>query len=73
MEEAVNENGYEISDERRRDLKPGIIEFIDTGSTGRGTNMPGDGDFDYIVRLDKTLSDDPTKLKESLREVLRKS
>ena len=73
LEEAVNKNGYKLSDERRRDLKPGIVEFIDTGSTGRGTNMPGDGDFDYMVRMDKVLSDNPTEFKNSLREALRKN
>ena len=73
LEEAVKKNGYDVSEERRTDLKPGIVEFIDTGSTGRGTNMPGDGDFDYMVRLDKTLSDNPTELKNSLREALRKN
>ena len=73
LEEAVNKNGYKLSDEIRTDLKPGIVEFIDTGSTGRGTNMPGDGDFDYMVRMDKVLSDNPTEFKNSLREALRKN
>ena len=73
LEEAVIKNGYTLSDERRTDLKPGIVEFIDTGSTGRGTNMPGDGDFDYMVRMDKVLSDNPTEFKNSLREALRKN
>ena len=73
LEEAVNKNGYKLSDERRTELKPGIVEFIDTGSTGRGTNMPGDGDFDYMVRMDKVLSDNPTEFKNSLREALRKN
>ena len=27
-----------------------VIEFIDTGSTGRGTNIPGDGDFDFMLK-----------------------
>lgn len=31
----------------------GPIEFIDTGSTGRGTNVAGDDDFDFLVRLDR--------------------
>ena len=73
LEEAVNKNGYTLSDERRTDLKPGIVEFIDTGSTGRGTNMPGDGDFDYMVRMDKVLSENSTEFKNSLREALRKN
>ena len=26
------------------------VEFIDTGSTGRGTNIPGEGDFDFMLK-----------------------
>ena len=37
------------------DLTPGSIEILDTGSTGRGTNVPGDGDFDFIVRVDRSI------------------
>ena len=32
------------------DLSSKIVEFIDTGSTGRGTNIPGDGDFDFMLK-----------------------
>lgn len=32
------------------DLSKEIVEFIDTGSTGRGTNLPGDGDFDFMLK-----------------------
>lgn len=32
------------------DLSVDEIELIDTGSTGRGTNVPGDGDFDFMLR-----------------------
>lgn len=55
------------------DITPGFIEFIDTGSTGRGTNLPGDGDFDFSVKIDKSISDNPKKMEEfkkALREVL---
>ena len=38
----------------------------------RGTNEPGDGDFDFMVRMDKKLSNAPEKLKKALREVLGK-
>lgn len=56
------------------DLSPGFIEFIDTGSTGRGTNVPGDGDFDFSVKIDKSIMESPEKLselKDALREVLK--
>ena len=72
LEEAVIKNGYTLSDGRRIDLKPGFVEFVDTGSTSRGTNMPSDGDFDYMVKMDKALRDNSTEFKNSLREVLRK-
>lgn len=30
----------------------GVAELLDIGSTGRGTNLPGDGDFDFLLRVD---------------------
>lgn len=50
--------------ELEKELVPGTVEIIDTGSTGRGTNKPNDGDFDFIVRLDKALITDAQKLEE---------
>ena len=67
---AIEKCGYKMSKTRRLDLIPGLIEIIDTGSTGRGTNEPGDGDFDFMVRLDKLLADKPEKFKQALREEL---
>ena len=46
------------------DLTPGVIEVSSTGSTGRGTNVPHDGDFDYIFRIDRKIFSDTEKLKE---------
>ena len=43
------------------DLTENIVEMIDTGSTGRQTNAPGSGDFDYLARLDRSILNDPTK------------
>lgn len=48
----------------------GFVEFIDTGSTGRGTNLPNDGDFDFMMKVDKAIIDDSQKL-EKLKEALR--
>ena len=33
------------------DISSRCLELIDTGSTGRGTNIPGDGDFDFMLRV----------------------
>ena len=53
------------------DLTEGFVELIDTGSTGRGTNKPGDGDFDFMMRLDKTLLTNPERLNELKQTILR--
>lgn len=52
-------------------LTEGFVELIDTGSTERGTNKPGDGDFDFMMRLDKTILSNPTKLNELKQTILR--
>lgn len=46
------------------DLTPGSVELLDTGSTGRGTNEPGDGDFDLVMRVNREIIKDPAKLSE---------
>ena len=46
------------------DLTEGIVELIDTGSTGRFDNTPGSGDFDYMMRVDKNIISSPQKLTE---------
>ena len=39
----------------------GSLELIDTGSTSRGANFPGDGDFDFVIRTDIGLLEDAEK------------
>ena len=51
------------------DLTENIVEMIDTGSTGRQTNTPGSGDFDYLARLDRSILNDPTK-KQQITDAL---
>ena len=46
------------------DLTPGAVELIDTGSTGRGTNVSDDSDFDFIMRVDRRILDDPALLEQ---------
>ena len=72
INEAIEGIGAKLSTERLLDLVPGFVELIDIGSTGRGTNLPGDGDFDFMVRMDKTLSEKPEKFKELLEKALCK-
>lgn len=69
VKSAVEKMGLKLSPKRMLDLKPGIIELIDTGSTGRGTNEPGDGDFDFMVRVDRRLMENLEPIRQALRDV----
>ena len=56
------------------DLSPDSVEFIDTGSTGRNTNVPHDGDFDFFMRLDaKIMRNDKllNQFKNDIMETLK--
>lgn len=67
---------YDVDDKMGQDLTPGRIEILDTGSTGRGTNVLGDGDFDFIVRVDKEIlldNEKYDKLKKRFAEALGKN
>ena len=71
IKKALEELGLHLKTIIDGDLTEGFVELIDTGSTGRGTNKPGDGDFDFMMRLDKTILSNPTKLNELKQTILR--
>ena len=52
------------------DLTPGSVEFIDTGSTGRFTNIPFHADFDFILRVDQSLVTDSNRYKDFKNNLL---
>lgn len=72
ISKSIANNGLRLKTIIDGDLTEGSVELIDTGSTGRGTNMPGDGDFDFMMRLDKKQMTNPEKLRE-LKESLLKA
>ena len=72
IEKSLEELGLKLKTEIDGDLTEGYVELIDTGSTGRGTNKPGDGDFDMIMRLDRTVLSNPEKV-ELLKKTLLKN
>ena len=59
---ALEGTGLKLRDHIDDDLTPGYIEITSTGSTGRGTNVPKDGDFDYILRVDRDIQADAAKM-----------
>ena len=72
LKEALEECGLKLKTEIDGDLTEGYVELIDTGSTGRGTNKPGDGDFDLMMRLDRNILSNPRKLEELKKTLLKK-
>ena len=60
--------GFKVTDDLSQNLSTSSVELIDTGSTGRGTNVPGDGDFDFMLRHNLP-SDLLEKLTEKVREL----
>ena len=75
--DAVFARAFEELGLRRKDyidgnLEPGSIEVADTGSTGRGTNVPHDGDYDYMFRIDRADSIDSTRT-DKIREAFLKA
>lgn len=71
MRKSLAEFGLELRTTIGNDLVEGTAELIDTGSTGRGTNKPGDGDFDFIMRLDRSIIADPSKLQTLKQTILK--
>ena len=62
IQKSLDELGLKLKTEIDGNLSEGFVELIDTGSTGRGTNKPGDGDFDFMMRLDRSILLDRAKL-----------
>lgn len=71
IKQSLEKVGLKLKTTIDGDLTEGFVELIDTGSTGRGTNKPGDGDFDFMMRLDKSILANPAKLSELKQTILR--
>ena len=71
IENSIKELGLTLKENIDGDLSKGVVELIDTGSTGRGTNKPNDGDFDFMMRLDKNILLDQSKLNKLKNNILK--
>lgn len=69
VKEVMNAFGLSLKGYADDDLTEGVVELIDTGSTGRETNIPEDGDYDFMMRLDNSILLNPEKL-HNLKTVL---
>lgn len=54
------------------DLSEGSAEFIDIGSTGRFTNLLGTGDFDFFMRLDRSVLINEDKMNDLRNNILKR-
>ena len=70
ISKVIQKYGLKLKDHVDGDIQEGYVELIDTGSTGRGTNMPGNGDFDYMMRLDRSIMDNPDLLGKIKQDLL---
>lgn len=54
VDEYIDSLLQKLGIERKRSFDTGLIgaEFMETGSTSRGTDSPGDFDYDFALRLD---------------------
>ena len=71
IKKALGELDLQLKTYMDGDLTEGIVELIDTGSTGRGTNKLGDGDFDFMMRLDKSILSDSCKVEQLKKKMLK--
>lgn len=71
IKKSLEEIGLHLKTNIDGDLTEGFVELIDTGSTGRETNKPGDGDFDFMMRLDRKVLENPLKLNELKQTILK--
>lgn len=72
IKEALSEMNLNLKTSIDGDLTHNFVELIDIGSTGRGTNLPGDGDFDFMMRLDRAIMEDQAKLNKLKQLILDK-
>ena len=66
MRENIDET---IITEMSGDITKRNIELIDTGSTGRGTNIPGEGDFDFMLKCANP--QEQVRLIEKIKKILQ--
>lgn len=72
FKESVETLNLSLKDFSDGDLTEGSVELIDTGSTGRETNVGKASDFDFILRIDNSILSDPNKL-NTLKQCLTNS
>ena len=66
------EDQFKIIDHINGTLDPYELQVLDTGSTGRSTNIPGKGDFDYVIRINRNIEINQELRQEFIEKLLSK-
>ena len=53
-------------------LSSNELQVLDTGSTSRSTNIPYDGDYDYVIRINREIDIDDEKKKKFTQKIVSK-
>lgn len=72
LKPVLAEYGFEFKPVIDGDITEGTAEVIDTGSTGRYSNAPKDGDFDFMMKLDLQFFRNSEKFNEFREKLLEK-
>ena len=73
--QTINEglgNKYNIIQYINGKLDKNELQILDTGSTSRSSNIPYDGDFDFIIRINREEDVNPTLKQEFIKNVISK-
>ncbi len=66
----IKEMGLQYKDHLDSDITPGFADIIDTGSTGRLSNIPGAGDFDFMMEIDREILTNKDRM-EKIRSLFK--
>ena len=66
----LDERGLRYKSVLDGDITEGSAEVVDTGSTGRYSNAPHDGDFDFMMKLDRAIRTNSSRMSEVRDELL---
>ena len=72
LKPVLAEYGFEFKPSIDGDISEGTAEVIDTGSTGRYSNAPKDGDFDFMMKLDLQFFRDSEKFNDFRNKLLER-
>ena len=69
ISKALSDIGLTLKESLDKDLSPGTVELIGTGSSERNTDLSGIADMDFLLRLDRNIVSNEVELNK-VRKIL---